>query len=648
MRATLRRAALCIALLTMGAPVWPATLGPFPVRPVVALYLVGDGEPCDGNVVVRQAGPSKADRFLVRVLDAEEQLSVWRYVEYTDPATVAEFGAREELDLRPTTAVPGDGEVVLEIPFVVGGEGVHQIRISSGSNALTVEVDIERDLAWGLCAQNSDFMPWPGQPATLYAHVPSKAELLQLRGGPVVVQHELGADVAAHGDGGGSTDIPVERTGAEWRFTFPEPDSWKLRAAGFPLILCPTEEAARAIGASVETLPDGTVVCHKFQRHIADLLPGLLSPERVGATDDLVVPLSSRKEAWLAEPERNLVLMDSFLPMIEHWLTQQNLDAASHWAGSLDGWQDRVALAPPEGRWDRLRGIEGLYAGASSHYGAGAEHLALAATYDHPVNPYFGRQELLYRAAAAALRDLMALAEDETWPGSADLDPYPGMMAFCLGQKTLPVYGIAAPHMPQEIRDVWTEGLRHLVDRSFPDSLVTCRNQSSHYLVAFQAFADGSGDPLYQDLARLYSRRWRAGQSPTGYHMECIGPCSSYIGMTHWHEAVYYRMSGDPVVLDSLRDSYGLFNHTVGPEPDGRMLGGFNFNHRVAEGFYLEQWSGAKGILDDVLPEIGVWAAPRPDGEEREQAIARITLRRARSLGGLPLPGSRPVHPRLQ
>jgi hypothetical protein len=108
--------------------------------------------------------------------------------------------------------------------------------------------------------------------------------------------------------------------------------------------------------------------------------------------------------------------------------------------------------------------------------------------------------------------------------------------------------------------------------------------------------------------------------------MEAIGPDSSYIGMTHWHEGVAYEMAegGDPVLLESMRDSYELFNHTVGPEPEGKILGGFNFNHRVGEGFYFEQWSGAKGIVHDVLPQVGVWFGEPPTEEELAEARERV------------------------
>ncbi|MGC9319619.1 MAG: hypothetical protein ACP5KN_16430, partial [Armatimonadota bacterium] len=569
------------------------------------------------TVTIEAGAEAAPPRVMVRSYDPEDRLTLWRYVEYASPEAVSAVRAPEGVTLRAREDWTAEPTTVLHEELELAPAGVHQVRVVAWTRGLQVRVELPNAMGWGWCAQNGDFLAWEEMPQPLFAWVPPHAEQLRLQGGPFVVRDEAGTALAELHEPGQAT-ISVGRTEQLWRFELPEDAA--LSAADLPLILCPTPEAARAIHASVEVLDDGTVVCHRFQRRIAELLPEVLAPERVGDTGKLITPLASRREAWLADPIRSAILMRSFLPAVEQWLRAQNLDPASHWGGSLAGWREKIDEPPPGNRWDRLRGVEGLYAGASSNYGSAARDLALGALHDAPTNPYAGRQELLWRAAAASLRDLMAVSEDETWPGIADLDPYPGAMAFALGGKTLPVYGLVAPHMPQHIREVWTEAVRRLIDRAYPDGLVSCRNQSSHYLVAFQAFADGSGESRYQALARLYARRWVSGQDPSGYHMEAIGPDASYIGMTHWHEAVYYEMSRDPVVLDSVRRSYRLFNHTVGPEPDGRMLGGFNFNHRVGEGFYFEQWSGAKGILHDDLPEVGVWSDPPPTDEQIEDA----------------------------
>lgn len=610
--------AVCLALMISPVALHAAPIGPIPAAPVAAVYLVADGEPCTATLTVRAEADAAPPRLLLRAFDADERLSLWRYVEYCPPDTVAAITPAEGMEVRPAEDWVGGEIVRAELP--IAAEGVHQIRLVAGTRGASLTVELPRELRWGWSAQNGPFTAWEGAPGTLYAWVPPHAEQLRVIGGDGRVLDDRGEAVAEPATG--TVTIPVERTDVAWRFELPE-GAWSFTAADFPVILCPTEDAAREIRASVEVLPDGTVVEHRFQRRIAEVLPQILA-ERVGDTDELIVPLATRREAWLQDPLRSVVLMGSYLPAVEHRLRAQNLDPGSHWGGSLDGWQERAGQTGVEGRWDRFRKIDGLYAGASSHYGSGARDLALAALHDDPTNPYFGREELLWRVAVACLRDLMRVSESEVWPGVAGDTTYAGMMAFALGAKTLPPYGFAAPHLPEEVRALWTEGLRRLVDRSYPDGFVTCRNQSAHYLVSHQAFADGSGDPLYEAMMRLYAHRWLLGMDPAGYHMEAIGPDASYIGMTHWHEAVSYRMSGDPVLLESMRRSYELFNHTVGPEPDGRMLGGFNFNHRIGEGFYLEQWSGAKDIVHDALPEVGLWSPPPATEDEIAEARAKV------------------------
>lgn len=602
--------------------------GPFVPRPAVTIYVVSDGRGGQARFLLRKTHRSRAVTALARVLDPDESVIRWKYLETAPESVRSAWEPRDEINLIPDEPHPQPGQVLLEETFDLSRVGIYQIRVSCANRELQVELDLPESAPRGVCFQNGIARSWANPSDKAYVYVPPHSEVLEWAGGPFVIHDEKGKELV-RSKKNGKGEWAVGKTDEVWEIEFPDPKNWELRTAGFPFILCDNAETARRIKGSVEQLPDGTVVCHQFQRRIAELLPQLLRPENVGVTEDLLVPLKSREEAWLADPLKNRRLKDSFVAAVPKWLEQQNLDPKSHWSGSLDGWQDKEYAEPPNNRWDRLRRIEGLYGGASSHYGTAAENLALGALHDSPANPWFGKKELLYRAAAAALRDLMTLAEDETFYGISDMNSYPGDMAFVVGQKTLPVYGVAAPHLPEEVRQVWTDGLRHLIDRSFTDGLVSARNQSSHYLVAFQAFADGSGDPLYQSLARLYALRWIAGQHPAGWHMEATGPDASYIGMTHWHEAVYYRMSGDRNILDSLVKSYRFFNHTVAPEPDGKMLGGFNFGHRVGEGFYNEQWGGARGIVDDVVPEVGIWAKPGFSPKERaaEEKEARRAIR---------------------
>ncbi len=619
------RWSVCWSLLLL-APAWSAMrVGPLPLEPSLAVYLVADGRPAAARIVVRQTTAREPERLLVRVLDPAEQLALWRWVEWLPAADRPTGPGRDELLLRDLSSPPQPGEVIFDHTVELTGSGVYQLRLLAGARNSTAEIEVSRELPYGFSQQNGDYQPARPPGGAWHVFVPPHADELTLQGAPLEVRDATDRP-RARTDSPRRHTVALTAADAGTVFTVRPPASGdvRFRAAGFPLILCSSAAAARAIHASVEQLPDGTVVCWQFQRRLAELLPRLLAPAQVGDARALTERLATRRAAWLADPLRNAVLRESYLATVEHWLSRQNVDPASPWGGAMDGWQPYAGQAGPGRRWDRFRPLDGLYAGASSHCGNAAEHLARAALLKDPTNPYQGRRELLVRAAAAGLRDLMVVQEAEVFPGLNDLDPYPGMHAFAFGQKTFTGFGLAAPHLPDDVRRLWSEGLRHLVDRAYGDYLVSARNQSSHYLVAFQAYADGAGDPLYRDLAHLWARRWVRGQHPAGFHQEATGPCASYIGMTHWHEAVYYRMSGDAAVLDGLRRGYRFFNHTVAPEPDGRPLGGFNFNHRVGDSFAQEQWSGAKGILDEVLPEVGVWAEPPRTKAEATAQIERF------------------------
>lgn len=607
MRRSLLGFALSLALAWPGVAA-PESLGEFRPRPAATLYLIADGQPATLTVSLAQGSGQAPERLLVRLLDPDEQAV-----------------GREYLEFAPAVA----GTRLFEREWPLPRAGVWQLRLGAsagdGLSNNAVAVALSRPLPWGVSFQNGAFTPWRQEVATAWAYVPPRAELLHLGGGPVVVRDDQGAVLlSAPTDKAPEQTLVVPAADRVWRFDFPQPGHWRFAADGFPLILCPEADTARRLRASIEELPDGTIVAWKFQRRIRELLPSLLA--QCGRTADLVRDLRQVREALLADPVRHEILVKSygglFLGM-NQTLESQCLDPASHWAGSLCGWQEFAAKAPPHNRWDHYQGVEGLWAGISPH--SNADKFAVLAALEHPANPWFGRRELFFRTAAAALADLQALKEDETWPGVGAENAYPGMMAFAVGQKTFPPFASAGPQLPSDLRQLWGEALRHIVERSYPDQLVSCRNQSSHYLEAYAAFAVGTGLASDRELARAYNRRFLAGTHPAGFQVEERGPDASYIGMTNWHLAVAYRLLPDPTLLEILKRSYGFFNHTVAPEPDGRMLGGFNFNHRVGDPFQYEQWGGAKGIVSDLLPEVGLWAGQaRLTPEQAAAAIAKV------------------------
>lgn len=566
-------------------------IGPLHLQPAATLYLL---KPQDSHSSVHvsafRGSRDEGERLLVRAFDPSEHTSFWQFSEPgRNQAMIDSENARTSNDQRQAQTVrPKNGELIYSANIPFAAAGVHQVRFVGGARNSNALLSVPAGTEWGITFQKGDWSPWKGQPKRMYLYIPPHSEVVVFSGGPIRMFDDRGALVAETkmDDVRDVTSVPVARTDVVWEVEFPTPEKWNLRAsAGFPFILCSSQEAARTIRGSVEILSDGTVVAWKFQRRIHELLPTVLSAENVGRAEDLLFSISDREADWLGDAERNIHLLgpSGLFSGIHRALLGQSVDPQSHWAGAMIGgdgvrtWKDLVDKRAPENRWDRLRSLPDLQGGITPHSsGPVVLGLAAAALLNAPFNPWYGRRELLWRAAAASLADLQGLSESEAWPGDGDdLDPYPAGMAFAAGQKTFPVYPLVAPSMPQEVREVWTEGLRHIVDRWFAEELTTARNQSSHFPFAWQLFANGSGEPRYRDIARSQASRFVEGQSPAGYHMERMGPDASYIGMTHWHLAMYFRQSGgDPVVLDSLRRSYRFFNHTVAPEPDGNMLGG--------------------------------------------------------------------------
>jgi hypothetical protein len=615
------------------APAPRVTLGAFRPSPALALY-INVTDAATGRLTVRRGARREGDRLMLRVFDPAEQLTFWQYLEPGQLKDTLGPGSGEiygiPITIPDTIFAPND--LLADMDVALLGTGVHQVRVTAGQNNSVVTVQLDRACDYGVSFQNGTAYPWDPALKAAYVYVPPHAEQLTVRATGVQIEDEAGKTLFPAPN---ATDprpdatLPVTRTGVVWTFRFPDPAKWSLAAAGFPLILCTTAAAAETIKASVEVLPDGTTVCHKFQRRIAELLPTLLTPDKVGKTDELLAlwQPSASDPGWLEQPLRLGGLLGGYglFPQAYAALAEQNLDPASHWSGAIGTktWKEKAALPAPENRWDRLRSVPGLWAGASPS-GNAAQALAEAADLDLPLNPWRGRSELRWRAAASALRDLMTLGEDEVWRGiGADLDSYPGMLGFVVAKKHFPEFALVAPHLPPEVRSLWAEGLRHVVDRHLPDLLVSAMNQSSHYLVGWENFAQGSGDPRYTDLARRYAQRFARSASPAGYFIENCGPDATYCGMQHFHMALYCRLSGDTAFLEAVRSSYRFFNHTVAPEPDGRVVGASNFAHRTPDGFHNEQYGGAKGLLDDLLPEVGLWAR-EPTAAERDQAVATL------------------------
>lgn len=314
-------------------------------------------------------------------------------------------------------------------------------------------------------------------------------------------------------------------------------------------------------------------------------------------------------------------------------LCTSDYDLVNRDATCVGGKSDRN-FDPLKDRWDSYRSVtyestgekgrDSMYAGLTPN-STFAYALGFAATTRTSCNPFspnadgtLAFPELAARSVLASLVELLALPEHGIWLGiDADNTTYEGIPAFTTFKhfsnfRTMSpyleqVFGVA---LGQEIRRVWGDGLRHIVDRVYTDDIVNYRNQSSHYLLGFNEFAEGAKLLPYGQRYKEWANEWAGNffnsQDPTGYYTENFGPDAQYIGMTASMIARYYnhtkRTVPDSRALDSLEQVYGFFGHTSAP--DGNMVGGSsNFAHRVAWSFPEKYW-GWDDTLRAELPVI--------------------------------------------
>ena len=229
--------------------------------------------------------------------------------------------------------------------------------------------------------------------------VPPNGKTIEVHGGPLVVADASGKAILETKGAKGKAKKNLTSTRAVLKVSFPNPADWSFRMRGFPFILCDSADTARAIQASVIETPGGQIVYHQFQADILAMLPRILKPENAGSTDELIKPLDANLDAWLEDPIRNRALLGSWAPM-EHipWmLRNQVIDPTSPISGGVIDPSKKLK----KGQLPSAKSI--------------GTCLGFAATLDKPFNPYRGRKELAWRAAAVAMRDLMRLGEDETF-----------------------------------------------------------------------------------------------------------------------------------------------------------------------------------------------------------------------------------------
>jgi len=564
--------------------------GPIANRGMLSFYVVNQpGAEFAINLKWRDESQSQMDRpLLVRVFDPNER----QLLRHDDPGVKVAGEAPWHQQALAVTA---------------SGPGVYQVIVNAFAGQ--VEFSTNPSLPWGVYGypqlagtgdQFSDAFVFvsPGAPNL---SVQGQGEFTQLR-----MADESGAvKLDLTGNNVAGSAVTNGATRQVWRFSAKATGTFDLSLSGWPVILCPDADTAKAIHGSVDILADGTICYHKFQIRIQAILANYRSMGREAFTVTTPV-LVREKAAWLAEPARNALLLGPYgvysaLPIV---IQAQNTDPRSPWFGTINADRDaadRPRVGNPWRTFDRL----GLSRAAEP-----VTVLAAVYSINEPFNRLHRSRPLLNRIIIATLQELMLLREHEH-PFQEFTAFQGGDRAFVLAQFTQP-FPLVVKNCPPDVQQVWTEGLRRWMDAMTISQVASTVNQWTFIMRALQQVADGCDDPWYSTILQrhlrwMYERtHWNLGQAEAGYLHEAEGPDATYVGMSLHNLAWIHGQTKDALLLASMRKVFTLFNHTIAPEPDESLLGASNFSHRTPGDWTNPQYGAGVAMLAGTLPEAAV------------------------------------------
>lgn len=609
------------ALLLLATTAWakPFT-GPFALNSGLTFYLVNPaGRAFDLTVKVFQPWRKTAPTpTLLRVFDPQENLAL-----------------RHEWPGEPD---PKPQPEEMKITVAAAGPGVYQVIVNGGGSVAwsqsSVELKTTPELDFGVFGHLETLAGLKQQFADTYVYLPPGLRRLPVKAGGELAKLTLLDDA-------GQTKLELARERKEGEVALPAAGEhvWRLQAdgpfytlntSGYPIILCPNPETARAIHASVDVMPDGTVCFHKHQVAAWKLLQEYRK-RPASAYNVPVAPLEKVAPALLKEPGRNTLLFGHYgiMSSLPAMLAQQNLDPKSPWFGSIWTWKKNGKERPnPLCDYDRAgeEAFAALTKDLAGLYWMKGEH-----------NPYYHNPKLLNRIIVGVLLDQFIMREGEYC--NVSNAAYWGNHAFTLEHSQSGAFSLVYGDVPERVQAVWHAGQQRLTDRFLYGTVGGCTNQWSILLAGLWRYYEGTGEEQYRkDILR--NAGWLTnnvfqGQRPAGYMTEANGPDATYNGITGHSLSVIYHHSKDPALLESLRKCYNLFNHTITPEPDGKWLASSGYCHRTPGDWVSPQYGAGLGPMSAELPEAGLrypghgaWAYYEPYTDEAGKATAEAELRK--------------------
>jgi len=611
--------ALALALFAVAASARAEPFGgPFVLHDGLTFYFVNPtGAAFD--LTVRWRDPHR-DHFprptMVRVFDPEERLL-----------------ARHEFPGEPVQPPPWEE---VQVPVKASGRGVYQVIVHGWDDG-EVQVETRPALQFGVFGH----LQWLGgrrdQFADAYVYLPPKLKKLNVTAAgqlESLVLSDRGAEKLRLGGQKMEGEVELPTAGEHvWQLSA-RGDDYRLDFKGVPIILCPSPQVAKAIHASVDVMPDGTLCFHKHQVAAWKLLQEY---KQRPASDYAVElqPLEPLIPAFLKEPGRNQLLFGHYgvYSLLKPILAEQCLEPKSPWFGGILNWRDKAGqpmTENPLADYNRLGGEE-----------LAALNKDLAAMYWMKAdwNPYYHDPKLLHRIIIGVLLDQMIMKEGEYCYATNIY--YYGNHGFTLCHSHSGAFSLIYRDMPPDVQAIWHAGQQRLTDRMLYGDVGGCTNQWTVLLAGLWRYYEGTGEEWYKQAVLRNAHwitsatLWNTGQRAAGYMTEALGPDATYNGITGHYFSYLYHRSQDPELLESLRKCYGLFNHTITVEPDGSWLGSSGFCHRTPGDWTGPQYGAGLGPMAEFLPEAGVrmpdhmaWATAAPVFDDASRTAAETQLKK--------------------
>ncbi|MFO7947501.1 MAG: hypothetical protein R6V19_11890, partial [Armatimonadota bacterium] len=361
--------------------------GPFECG-AAAIYFVHHGGPLKITLSLSSKDDAgKMRKALVRFLDADEHYRDWDYQWF-----------------------PAEGTIDTSWDFALdeAEPGIYQVRLAL-HGSFTWDVTTAPATSFGIMPMRTRlYATAPEQFSDAWVYVPPQSELFVAK-----TYARAALNITCEGDELLAMDhsthqgrIDVTDSPALWNVNLTLQPNAFINSRGVPLLLCPDRTTAENIRGSVEFLPDGSRVWHKFQKRIYRVMHSF-EPEDLEL--DVARSFEPHLDALLQEPVRNAGLFDSYgaLRHVRYSLEEQNLNPDSIWYGSVHAWK---SFEEKGLRWDQ-------WATFPSHtlsYTGLPNNIAAGYAIDGDINPYGGDEAVLNRAILAALADLLAIHEDDS------------------------------------------------------------------------------------------------------------------------------------------------------------------------------------------------------------------------------------------